>query len=368
MTLITRRAALQGLAAGIIGSALASLPARAANTGGVRCGAIRWDAWYSDTPNTNAWYTKHNLDLPQYQTRAPFFAQRLTSSLMSINGGQADMDAEIAYAAAAGLKYWAFLYYPTTGTDSEFSRAWTLYQASASKSAINWCWIHNYNSLKAINASGDFSTLISQFAQSAYEKTLGGRPLLYLFKNGDGIAANLAASITALRSACSAAGIGNPYVVLMSRTATDKADAGADALSDYAYSNNTTFNTYANLDSSVRTYWETRKLDGVPIIPICMMGWDRRPRIEHPVPWEVAAYGQRSYVGMANSFATATPAEIATHVQACLTWIGANPSTVPANNLLMYAWNEFDEGGWLCPTWTASGPDASRLTALTGVI
>jgi hypothetical protein len=37
--------------------------------------------------------------------------------------------------------------------------------------------------------------------------------------------------------------------------------------------------------------------------------------------------------------------------------------------VLIYAWNEFDEGGWLCPTLSADGaPDTSRIEALGSVL
>ena len=45
-------------------------------------------------------------------------------------------------------------------------------------------------------------------------------------------------------------------------------------------------------------------------------------------------------------------------------WIDANPEACPANIGLVYAWNELAEGGWLMPTFTASGPDNSRTAAL----
>lgn len=40
-------------------------------------------------------------------------------------------------------------------------------------------------------------------------------------------------------------------------------------------------------------------------------------------------------------------------------WIVQNPITAEANTLLIYAWNENDEGGWLIPTYREK---ATRVT------
>ena len=46
-----------------------------------------------------------------------------------------------------------------------------------------------------------------------------------------------------------------------------------------------------------------------------------------------------------------------------------NPKTCQANAIIMYAWNEHDEGGWLVPTWTPEGkPNTSRLDAIRRVL
>ena len=39
-----------------------------------------------------------------------------------------------------------------------------------------------------------------------------------------------------------------------------------------------------------------------------------------------------------------------------------------ANALIVYAWNEYDEGGWLAPTRSAHGPNTSRLDAVRTVL
>jgi hypothetical protein len=362
-TLLTRRNVILGIAAS---AGLATLRPRLAqaNIQGVRVGASRWDAWYTGdslkSTYNDSWHARHNLDPSQYQFRAPWFAVQKSKDLMTIDGDQTNMDAEIIYAAAGGLKFWEFLKYEP-GRDGDFSNAWNLFQASSHRSKINWCWRYGYTQLLADQSANNFATLIGQLKQSNYETALG-RPVLYMTKWAT---STLGPVITAFRSACKAAGLANPYIVYEG-SASDMTIMGLDALGDYACPlPPTTVGTYASMASAVELYWSTRSTGGIPIIPTCMTGWDRRPRIEHPVPWET---WQHPYQGMSNYYATATAVEIASHLQRCLAWIGKNPELCPCRKAVIYSWDEFDEGGWLCPTWTSSGPDNSRLAALVPVI
>jgi hypothetical protein len=46
-------------------------------------------------------------------------------------------------------------------------------------------------------------------------------------------------------------------------------------------------------------------------------------------------------------------------------WTQANRDLNPANAIIIYGWNENDEGGWLIPTLKADGSaDDSRIQAL----
>jgi hypothetical protein len=97
-----------------------------------------------------------------------------------------------------------------------------------------------------------------------------------------------------------------------------------------------------------------------------MTGWDRRPRIEHPVPWEAS---QKPGVGIDSYYQTATPPQIAAHVVDCLRWLSAHPASAPTETAVIYAWDEDDEGGWLIPTYDGTaGGDTSRLDALRSVL
>ena len=117
---------------------------------------------------------------------------------------------------------------------------------------------------------------------------------------------------------------------------------------------------------TVRGFWERCEKTGAQVVPIAMAGWDRRPRIEHPVPWEKY---QKPGEGMERYYATPTPQELAAHIEEAMRWAAERPARCPAQAVILYAWNEHDEGGWLQPTLGADGkPDASRIRAIGKVL
>jgi len=66
---------------------------------------------------------------------------------------------------------------------------------------------------------------------------------------------------------------------------------------------------------------------------------------------------------------TATPDELAAHVRQAVEWTKANRDLDPANAIIVYAWNEHDEGGWLEPTLRTDGkPNEERIKAIASVL
>jgi hypothetical protein len=49
-------------------------------------------------------------------------------------------------------------------------------------------------------------------------------------------------------------------------------------------------------------------------------------------------------------FTAPTPSELANNIRDAIQWNRQNPAAGRANAVLIYAWNESDEGGWLVPT------------------
>jgi hypothetical protein len=160
----------------------------------------------------------------------------------------------------------------------------------------------------------------------------------------------------------------NPYCVYMGwNPASDFRKVkheGFDAVSAYAMSGEQP--TFAGLAEAVEQgYWQHAAESNVPYIPLVTTGWDKRPRKDNPVSWEKG----HSYHRQETFPTRATPAEIAEHLQNGLQFIGKHPGLCRGNAVIVYAWNEYDEGGWIAPTRGPDGkPDVSRLKAIRRVL
>lgn len=324
-------------------------------------GAIRWDAWSGGDVTRQV---ERTLGPPRYHSRLPWFADVVDHDTVRIGGNmQAVMDQEIDFAAAAGLDYWAFLVYPEAISMSDALKA---YLRSSRRHRINFCLIlHNSLTVSDEIWPRERGRVIALMREPGYQRVLDDRPLVFTFglKAGD---PSVSRRLNELKRAAAAAGM-HPYYVYMGwKPVSDyqrESAAGYDAVSAYAKAGCQL--TFGELAAAVETdYWKVAAEAGVPYIPLVTTGWDKRPRKDHPVSWELT----HSYHKQDVFPATATPAEIAAHLRRALRFVGAHPDCCAANAIIVYAWNEHDEGGWLCPTWTPHGPDTARLDAVRDVL
>ena len=279
----------------------------------------------------------------------------VTESVNSDATSQEIMDQEIRYASAAGIDYWAFLYYP----QEPLARGRELYLSSAYRNDVNWCAVLDGNFLAAFDAN--LQDLVARFGESNYQKVLHGRPLVYFLSDAT------ADRVAKMRAKAAEAGLPDPYIVVMAWTAQGAASlktaVGADAVSRYATGAmfGVPYSELADLETSL---WSEYGAAAGQVIPTVTTGWDKRPRYDYPVPWEPDFAGFKD-----NWVQQATPEEIAAHLRGAISWGTTHPANTPANNVLIYAWNEFDEGGWICPTLHELQDSGTplRLDAIAGV-
>ena len=352
---------------------LAPLAALQAGDDGPIVGAIRWDGWYGDAGVTKA--VEASLGQPKYHFRLPWFARVTGEGTVSINGdSQAIMEQEIAYAALAGLNYWAFLDYLDEAPD--MSIALNRYLAAKDQKGIRYCLVEEGARLDKAGVKA-WSRLVDYFRRPDYQTVLDGRPLLFLFAKTTKLGK---AGWDDLKRQTIAAGLKEPYLLLMGWEAEkDREALGFDAVSEYAcagkgYTNDP--ETYARLTAHhVREkLWDKWKRERTPCITFATAGWDTRPRQERPPPWcswvkatpDPTPPAQQKPLIDAT---TAKPEEIAAHLREAIEWTRANRDLNPSNAVIIYGWNEHDEGGWLQPT---PGPDGrlndERISALGEVL
>ena len=296
-------------------------------------GAIRWDGWAIDGDVGKG--AEKVLGLAKHQYRAPFFVSEAGADSIRFKPYSQDiMDMEIDYAVHAGIDYWAFCWYPP-GCGLEVAR--NLFLSSKKQLRPKWCVILG---TMTFDMGRDAPWLAAEFAKPGYQKVLDGRPLVYVFTPMP------SADLSTLRELSLKSCGKNPYVAMMGWTAASAAQAceavGADAITRYAGGEWGSWEDYAKVTE---------------LIPNVGIGWDPTPFRDTPMPWYPPV--AKDFVG-----STATPKQIVAGMEAAFGWIRANPTKVPANTLLIYAWNEHAEGGWLCPTFTPQGPNTEKIDAL----
>jgi hypothetical protein len=302
-------------------------------------GAIRWDGWYGEGGVVKA--VEASLGPPKFHFRLPWFARVMGESKVSINGdSQAIMEQEIGYAAQAGLNYWAFLDYldEAPGMSIGLNR----YLAAKDKKGIRYCLVEEGARLDKAGTKA-WSRLVEHFRHPDYQTVLDGRPLLCLFAKTKTLGK---AEWDDLKRQTIAAGLKAPYLVLLGWEAEkDREALGFDAISEYACAGKgytTDPETYVRLTSHhVREkLWEKWKRERTPCITFATVGWDTRPRQEHPPSWcswvkatpDPTPPAQQKPLIDAT---TATPGELAAHLGKAIAWTKANRDLNPANAIIL---------------------------------
>ena len=321
-------------------------------------GAIRWDAWTGDTPVGQQ--VERSLGPEEWHYRLPFFAQEISSAEVRVRENTpAIMDREIAYAARAGLDYWAFVMYAPD--DPSTKGGIDLYLQSAHRTDVRFAMIVQSYTF----GHADIDRLVRYFALPNYQRVAGDRPLVFLLgpsKRDDPKWPHARESVDELRAKTIGAGLATPYIV--HQWGWDGAKEvvdwlGLDAMGAYAMQFDDEHAPYATLAHETERKWNDWAATGARVVPIVMTGWDRRPRVQHPVSWE----GKDGPRAIERYYAPPTPSELAAHVRASLDWSAAHD----AQAILIYAWNEIDEGGWLVPSlWPDQG--TQRLDAVREVL
>ena len=170
---------------------------------------------------------------------------------------------------------------------------------------------------------------------------LGNRPLVYVFDAGK----KFAEQVKSLRAEAARAGVATPFVVFMGWSAAiaDAADVcGADALSAYVNPVGKR-NAFAANMAYERNQWQLLRETDKQVVPTVTTGWDTRPFFDSPAPWYAGATE-------GNWVETAKPEEVASQLREGLEFVKKCPDATLANTVLIYAWNENAEGGWIIPT------------------
>ncbi|MCX5683450.1 MAG: glycoside hydrolase family 99-like domain-containing protein, partial [Planctomycetota bacterium] len=180
-----------------------------------------------------------------------------------------------------------------------------------------------------------------------------GKPLLIIFSPGEmpkefGGTAGMRAAFTTLREKVKAAGL--PGVTIAACVRDSKyfkylQECGYDLFTGYNYpgigaQGAEKRQAFASLIEGSQKIWDGFAAESpVPYIPAVTAGWDMRP-------WEDASKPPNSFY-----YPDRTPAEVGRFVARAVKWLDQHPDKATRERLLViYAWNENGEGGYLTPT------------------
>jgi len=336
--------------------------------------AIRWDAFDTGLSNSINKDVTRTLSPAIYWSRAPWYSVPNGANSMIIDGDiQAIMDQEIRYAHDAGLTCWVYLWY---GVNHPMQNAWRLHQASSIKNEVNWAQMLPFG---AIHGPGGFSQLtpeiISYMRQQNYQRVVNDRPLWFLFDDGGyktelpgywgNNPAEFATALLRFRAAVQAAGLPNPYIVMLDGgadgNAATAASLGADAVSNYIpdFGAEARAKPWAKVAASISSYWKrlgsSASAHGIKVVPIAATGWDTRPRKQNVVSWEVATRPPNEDLSVYDVLPT--PRELTVELQSSVSYVTNNPKIADSKVVLIYAWDECDEGGnCLIPHYNPAAP------------
>ncbi len=373
------------------------------NPQSVAVGVIRWDyGWgrFGSQGTGGAWdyqfnlIDKNNRVNSKWASRWPFYTDTSAEYPISLREEIAattgtpripsTIEQENRYAKDAGISYWAFVYYGLLTGSDQGDYGLNRYKTSNSYKP-QYALILGWYDQPYVDKSTQRAMIVTEMQSSTYYKLANGQPLLYLLDSSWGTPLGIA-EINAISNAYANSNGGvRPYLVYQANTGNTKpTNLSVDACTTYASIDpqtslppNSTVEQaasaparpYLQLASAgvqIRDSWVASLCEPVPPI---MAGWDPSPR------WVRFSQGSGGFNGLippgnpaGDRYEIPTTTELNNHLFDAIQWVRTRPSSSP-KTVLIYAWNEFDEGGWLAPRYNnGAAPDTSRLDAVKRAI
>lgn len=325
----------------------------------LRIGAINWD---NSLPEDTyfGYYSSLVLSPEKYRSVTPYYARINAGRVTFAPKTQESFDEELALAVEAGIDYMAYDWYTeerlpapedphnVDHTVRELNHARRLHETSSLNTKIRLCAViicpHPMS-------ERDYGKLAEDMKQDFYEK-IDGRPLVYLFS---GYYVDI---IEKLREFPEKYGTADPFIVFLGAGEGGKIDKSID------YTKADGVSAYASCTGNVKTFRELtehsiaanelRKGYGIPVLPHFSAGWNPTPRVDNPIPWTTYAGGPYAE--------PAAEDELFEGAVRLADWIRENRDRIVPGHILAFAWNEFEEGGFICPTYGEDGKrDESHL-------
>jgi hypothetical protein len=325
-----------------------------------RVGAYYFDGWAG--PLTNF----HFQGLPNgpYQDREPLSGWQ--------DNNNCAVEEQLAWGHSFGINFFVFDWYFNTAvtdpTGEDLNSALKITHALPDRHGMQYAILY-VNAPPFVIGPADWTGAINEWmgymTDPAYAQA-NGKPLFYIIDMGQmrqafGSPSAVSAALNQLRAAAQAQGLAGVYIVggfgVPSGSSgqdgffpdIDEAlGDGYDAVAMYNYPfappvvNGVL--PFSELSDAGNWIWGQGAVKSpVPFIPVAMTGWDPRP------------WNERESLTNDLMWFSRSPQEVATFVDDAITWAESNPQVraepSPAPPIvLLEAWNELGEGGFMLPT------------------
>jgi len=294
--------------------------------------------------------------LKEFPEREPVWGWR--------DDSQKIMDRQIDLAADHGLAFFAFCWYwhdngrainPRGIKEDCKHTGLELFLKAKNSRRLKFCLLvanHQGYEIKGTKHWKQAAEFWMPYLKHPQHLTVGGKPLLIIFNPGGGDKGGFAH----LQQAAQKAGLPG---VAIAGCGGGAVGTGYTHRTHYVvisgYTGGSEQHKYAELMAANRRAWGGSRKQ--PYIPIVTAGWDKRP-------WE-GPTGLNQGAGW--YYPDRTPEQFGRFLRDAITWMDKHPDQTTAERVaLIYAWNEFGEGGYIAPT--KGDPDGKYLKALRSVV
>jgi len=269
------------------------------------------------------------------------------------------VEQQIDLAADHGIIFFAFCWYfhkdPNEIVKDPLNTGLKLYLKAKNNHRLKFCLLVANHAGFEIKGTDDWKQAADFWMPYLTHKQhirVDGKPLIVIFSPQGGDKAGFEYLQASARKA------GLPGVAIVACNAGDP-NIGYTHRTHYniipGYASGPEKHAYTELVTAHQQEWYGSRQQ--PYIPAITSGWDKRP-------WEgIDGLGQ----AQGWYYPDRTPSQFAAFLESAIQWMDQHPDqTTTERIMLIYAWNEFGEGGYIAPT--KADPDGTYLKTLKSVI
>lgn len=269
---------------------------------------------------------------------------------------------QIDYAADNSIGFFAFDWYYPEGANkySPLNTGLDLFLKAPNRTRMEFCLlVANHGGFRIGPKDWDAvcNIWVPLFKQNGHV-TVDNKPLLIFFSPGElrqafGTTESVRAAFEKLRAKCREAGLPGATIAACCTPGPDNnwsnlqdlADSGYDVFTGYNYHGHPVrggqaIQAFSTMIEGHEDIWNRfAQKTHRPYIPVVTAGWDKRPWEERDGKKPSVYYPDR------------TPYQVADFLNRAISWMDTHPAAITKERLLLiYAWNENGEGGYLTPT------------------